>query len=170
VVYDPPDASFTYLANALTVTFTNTSSNGSSCTWDFGDGNTSQLTDPTHTYASSGTYTVTLISMNACGADTSVTTITVTTGIAENSGDPGFAIYPNPTDGLFNIDIWGSPAENRINYSIYDMIGNSVRSGNFVSVNGKSHAVLDMSGVSRGVYMIRLYNDSMNNAFKIILK
>lgn len=40
--------------------------------WDFGDGNTSTLANPTHTYDSSGTFTVLLISSNVFGADTVV--------------------------------------------------------------------------------------------------
>jgi len=39
--------------------------------WDFGDGNTSTEADPSHTYTSSGAFTVTLISVNHAGcADT----------------------------------------------------------------------------------------------------
>jgi len=54
-----------------TITFTDQSINGvNSWLWDFGDGNTSTLEDPVHTYASNGTYTVTLIVTNAYGSDT----------------------------------------------------------------------------------------------------
>ncbi len=38
--------------------------------WDFGDGNTSTLQNPSHTYAFDGTYTVTLIASNPTGSDT----------------------------------------------------------------------------------------------------
>ncbi len=37
--------------------------------WDFGDGQTIQLQNPTHTYATSGTVTVTLVVSNASGDD-----------------------------------------------------------------------------------------------------
>ena len=40
--------------------------------WDFGDGGTSTLQHPYHTYTNSGTYTVSLISTNANGSDTLV--------------------------------------------------------------------------------------------------
>jgi len=51
------------------VTFTNTSTGGTSYQWNFGDGNTSVLTSPTHTYNTVGTDTVTLIvhSVGVCG-------------------------------------------------------------------------------------------------------
>lgn len=44
----------------LTVTFTNLSVGYDSVLWDFGDGVTSTLPSPTHTYATPGTYTATL--------------------------------------------------------------------------------------------------------------
>ncbi len=59
-----PGAGFTYVANNLTVNFTDTStdSDGSitSWSWDFGDGSSSTLENPTHTFAQAGTYQVTL--------------------------------------------------------------------------------------------------------------
>lgn len=38
--------------------------------WNFGDGDTSDLQNPTHTYSSEGVYSVTLIVMNTLGEDT----------------------------------------------------------------------------------------------------
>jgi hypothetical protein len=40
------------------VSFTNLSAGGSAYHWDFGDGNTSDLFQPTHSYATAGVYTV----------------------------------------------------------------------------------------------------------------
>ncbi len=50
------------------VEFFNTSNNASAFLWDFGDGNTSTDTNPTHTYTSSGDYTVKLVAqgINYC--------------------------------------------------------------------------------------------------------
>lgn len=50
-----------------TVNFNNTSSGAVSSQWDFGDGNTDNTTNPSHTYTTPGTYTVTLITTNADG-------------------------------------------------------------------------------------------------------
>ncbi len=47
------------------VSFTNTSIGGSSYFWDFGDGNTSSMVNPVHTYGSPGQYTVCLSVMNS---------------------------------------------------------------------------------------------------------
>jgi len=59
-----PKASFSYVADKQTVTFTNTSSNASSYSWDFGDNTTSTEVNPVHTFPAEGTYTVTLTAID----------------------------------------------------------------------------------------------------------
>src|SRR5208283_685730 len=59
----------------LEVTFTDESTGSpASWSWDFGDGNTSTLENPTYTYANDGTYSVTLTEDNSLG--TNATTMT----------------------------------------------------------------------------------------------
>ncbi|HUP21736.1 MAG TPA: PKD domain-containing protein [Thermoanaerobaculia bacterium] len=66
-----PRADFTFGTNNLTVVFTDTSTGRPTrWQWDFGDGNTSTLQNPTHAYSAPGTYVVTLIASNSQGSDT----------------------------------------------------------------------------------------------------
>jgi len=58
--YAPIEAGFTVETSELTASFTNTSLNAETYSWDFGDGATSTEENPTHTYAAEGTYSVTL--------------------------------------------------------------------------------------------------------------
>jgi PKD repeat protein len=60
--------------NSNNFTFTNLSIDGASYVWDFGDGNTSTLANPSHTYTTPGIYTVKLIAINSYGC-TDVKTI-----------------------------------------------------------------------------------------------
>jgi gliding motility-associated-like protein len=48
-----------------TAEFRNTSLAGQQFIWDFGDGHTSQETDPSHTYTQTGTYTIKLIAIDS---------------------------------------------------------------------------------------------------------
>ena len=74
-----PVAGFTSSVNGTTATFTNTSTNATSYSWNFGDGGNSMSTNPTHTYATDGVYTVVLSATNACGTVTSSQTVTIVT-------------------------------------------------------------------------------------------
>ena len=62
-----PVAEFEYSVDGLSVSFTNKSTDAVGYKWDFGDGETSKETNPTHEYASSGEYTVKLTAANADG-------------------------------------------------------------------------------------------------------
>ncbi len=65
----------------LIVTFTDLSNNTpSSWSWTFGDGNTSSDQNPVHTYASAGTYTVSLTATNGNGSDDVIMTDYITVG------------------------------------------------------------------------------------------
>ncbi len=75
-IYDPSTiASFSTLdtfgcALPHEVNFNNTSFNGITYTWDFGDGTTSTEENPTHIYTEAGIYTITLTADGgACGSD-----------------------------------------------------------------------------------------------------
>ena len=82
---DPPTANFSGTPVSgtvpLTVSFTDLSTNSpTTWNWSFGDGGTSTLENPGHTYTTTGTYTVSLTVSNAYGSDSKTITdyITVT--------------------------------------------------------------------------------------------
>lgn len=77
-----PTAQFTSSKEGNTVTFTNTSINASSYSWDFGDGSTSTETNPVHTYAADGEYTVTLTASDDLGnMDEATATIVISSAV-----------------------------------------------------------------------------------------
>jgi PKD repeat protein len=71
-----PTADFTSSCNALTCSFTSTSSDADGSiagySWNFGDGGTSKLQNPSHTYTTAGTYTATLTVTDNQGGTNSV--------------------------------------------------------------------------------------------------
>ena len=111
----PPVALFnTQIINTCTgdVQFYDISQNlPTSWQWDFGDGNTSTLQNPTHQYINAGTYQVTLIATNSFGSDTVVNAVTVNTIVAQiqfsgimQVGQPISFTCPTPNALTWNWD------------------------------------------------------------------
>lgn len=77
----PPTANFSFTGSnqyaPATMNFTNLSQNASSYSWDFGDGSTSSSQNPSHTYSTPGTYSVTLQATNNIGSDVITKTVNV---------------------------------------------------------------------------------------------
>lgn len=75
----PPVSRYVYNVNCAVskkqVQFTDQSTLPTSLLWNFGDGNTSTLANPVHTYASLGTYTVTLTATSGSCSHTSTQVI-----------------------------------------------------------------------------------------------
>ena len=78
----PPTANFTFSCSGLSCSFTSTSSDPdgtiASYSWTFGDGGTATAQNPSHTYGTGGSYTVTLRVTDNQGATSSPVSKTVT--------------------------------------------------------------------------------------------
>ena len=72
-----PTPSWSETSSGLTATFTDQSSNAVGWSWDFGDGTSSNLQNPTHIYSTGGTYTVCQTVTSQCGSDTDCQSVTI---------------------------------------------------------------------------------------------
>jgi PKD repeat protein len=103
--------------------------------WDFGDGNTSTLQNPTHDYGASGNYTVCLLitGVNAAGVKCEnriCLPVSVQNcfkkGIINDKADASIlAIYPNPANDVVNISFKMNVA-GQVNISVSDVQGRIV--------------------------------------------
>ena len=124
VVNRAPATSFTSTCEVLACTFTSTSTDDGgieSWAWDFGDDGTGSDSVATHTYASRGSYDVTLTATDSLGAEASAT-MTVT--VAANRPPVAHIAVSDCDDGNYNCayDASGStdPDGNIASYS-WDM-------------------------------------------------
>jgi PKD repeat protein len=74
---EPLSADFTVSQIINSVDFQSNSVNATDFLWNFGDGNTSNLENPQHTYANAGNYTVQLIASNECETDTATLSVVI---------------------------------------------------------------------------------------------
>ena len=100
----PPVAEFTSDVTSgdvpLAVQFTDQSTGApASWSWDFGDGGTSTQQNPSHTYNSAGTYTVSLTVTNAQGSDTETKNNMITVNDPGLPDPPVAAFGSNPSEG-----------------------------------------------------------------------
>lgn len=114
-----PTASFSTVCDELACSFTDgsTDSDGTiaSWSWDFGDGATSTVQNPTHTYGADGDYTVTLTVTDDDGAtDTTSQTLTVSSSTSNDAPTASFTYGCNDLacdfDGSGSSDSDGSIA------------------------------------------------------------
>ena len=119
-----------------------------SWSWNFGDGSSSALQNPSHTYTNNGSYTVSLTVNDGSTSKTETKTnmiIVGPDGINDVYDNP-VKMYPNPV-----IDQLSMEAESVIlNAVVYGLNGQK-----FVSqVNGTKALQMDVSGLTPGTYVL----------------
>lgn len=75
----------------------------------------------------------------------------------------GIKIYPNPADTNISINFGN---ENATRISIYDILGREI----YYSTNNSSNVNIDVSNLSTGMYVIKLFSNTFNISKKIVIK
>jgi len=143
------EASFTF--NGTEFEFTGNSSNTDTHFWDFGDGSTSILQNPTHQFANPVVYDVMYISGSACDADTAYLSVDVGNILSAPTASEieHISIIAGATGLLMK------NAGTRFSLiQIFDLTGRNV--SNFRLNAGQSKLE---TGLTEGVYLIRYGNE-----------
>ncbi|MFN0276533.1 MAG: PKD domain-containing protein [Chitinophagales bacterium] len=162
-----PTASFTYTSLGLSVTFTNTSTGGATYTWDFGDGGSSTVANPTHTYDVAGDYTVTLTVTNSCGTDVYTTTVPAIVAIENTDLANATDIYPNPTSGIAIVDVHYASVHD-VTFELVNTLGENVWSMKPGSIQNGTFEI-DMRNLADGVYQLKVTADDATYTKQIVL-
>ena len=152
-VVPKPVPAFTAPLNAIVgdpIQFTNTSQYAVSYSWDFGDDSgISNEVNPTHTYSTSGTFTVILKAKNS--ADYEETTNKVITiipiGVESTTILDKVSIYPNPAENEITVT-----AEDVESITILDVRGMVV---SYVQSNSKETKI-DVSHLPKANYIVKV--------------
>ena len=139
---DDGNNSYTFTATGIT--------DVTSYAWNFGDGATSSAASPTHTYTTSGNFTVTLTVSNDCGTDSTSVSVQSTVGVKDLENESLISIYPNPSKGKFVITV--SQEMNDVPLAIFTVDGKLIFEMTF---SGKETQI-DLSNHSAGMYFMQL--------------
>lgn len=169
-VCDSLGANFTTSVNGLIATFTDiTAGNPTVWFWDFGDGNTSNLQNPVHTYATDSTYIVTLVVQNYCGDFSVAVESTLTVGIDDFNNSSVVTVSPNPSSGEFVLNLANYKSEN-VNVAVFNQIGKAVYNESLKREQQSSNYTLNLTGKAKGVYFLRVSSDKGIVTKRIIIK
>jgi len=154
-----PDAQFTYSIDGLTVNFQNTSASSTDfgLAWSFGDGNTTSLINPSHTYSTTGAYEVCLIVIDfTCDLNDTLCQTILITGIDDviSALNNLITVSPNPATDVLTIE--NIPSTEKIkSLELMDIIGKktSLLSPQNVSPNSLS---VPLPSLPQGTYLLKI--------------
>ena len=106
--------------------FTASSPGATSYSWNFGDGYSSILQNPSHTYGATGIFIVTLVVQNATCTVTKYDTLNIgVIGVEEVLIEDGMAVSPNPFSDETRIGVT-LPENLDVTLKIYDINGRTI--------------------------------------------
>lgn len=162
------------------VNLSNNTSGNLTYAWDFGDGNTSNLQYPSHTYGSTGIYYVCLTVADMFCTSTYCDSIGITQFMVDGSRS-GFTInviapsalgmeeemntisevnlYPNPATENVSLEYNATISGNH-SISLVDVTGKLIYTENFSAQKGNNLKQINLNGVEAGVYFITIADEN----------
>lgn len=165
-----PEASFDYDFDfgSYVYNFNNNSINASSYQWNFGDGQTSTLSNPVVTFTTPGSHTVTLTAIS--GQCTDVFTFTIGSVNVEESEIAGnVVLFPNPTAGdvTLRFDVNNSAD---VAFEVIDLTGKIVFSQSGIRVVNTASLEIPSSEFAAGMYFVRYTINDQSEVIRMVVK
>ena len=149
-------------------TWQNMELNPEQCVWNFGDGTPDVYGfEPSHVYADTGTYTVSLYVTDyqrecvSASVDTIIVLLPLPSSVIDLLSEASVCIYPNPTSGDVTLDLSGLNARTIELFSANGQLLNTV-------VPTDETITLSLSNYAAGIYFVRIHSDKAVTTQKII--
>jgi len=142
------------------VQFQNNTANATKIQWSFGDGSTSTLQNPTHQFATNGSYTVKL-TLTVCGKEYTKTKQIVVAQLSNKEvWTHNVKLFPNPTKHTVSLT--------NLNYdkvAIFDLSGRRVKD---LKIENTDYLEFNVSNLANGSYFIHVTKDNKAQSFPFI--
>ena len=113
---------------------------------------------------STGTYIVEVTDANGCST---VETFDITTDIREIEAGVIATVYPNPSQGLFTVDIVGG-FQGQVQYFVVDARGRQFTSGQWNGLDGFFRTQLDLSNAEAGMYRLVMLANGRPTSMQLV--
>lgn len=148
--------------------YTLTSSPASGYQWQLNNADIPGATNQTYDVTQSGYYTVFITDENGClGASDNV--YVLIDGMQEVIAAAHVLIYPNPSNGKFNLELSGSDFKDELEISIYSPLGQIVFSAAEIVGHDHLSKTIDLSELSPGVYFLEIQSGLKSVKKKLII-
>ena len=152
-----------------------------SAVWYWGDGSSTAGLNPTHNYATAGHYTICVTVFSSCGdsanvcqndslyrmsypnSTNSIIQVTVlnvngnTTGIKTITSENVLSIYPNPSSGLFTLQLNNISSEvSKAQISITNILGEVIYTSQEQITNNTLAKNIDLQNIPNGTYFMKV--------------
>lgn len=138
--------------------------------WDFGDGNESTLQNPEHTYTRAGVYDVRLEVENSSGTGflekKEFVVIVATPLSAQGLLAKNVQVYPNPSDGLFTVNVTDISSE-EVQLKVFNITGKTIFAADKLQ---DTEFQLDLRQQAKGIYFLQLKTKNIVRIEKLIIE
>ncbi|HOZ30289.1 MAG TPA: T9SS type A sorting domain-containing protein, partial [Bacteroidales bacterium] len=110
-------------------------------------------TSQVYTPLATGDY-YTIVTLSGCSSSSSNVISFIYTGIVENNNFASYHIYPNPNNGLFYME-FSIPFTQEIKIEVFNNLGQQVYAISKSYSSGYNIQTIDLSGLAKGVYLIK---------------
>ena len=145
-------------------------------TWSPSNGlSSATIATPVASPSVTTTYSLTVTDANNCTSTNSITVTVESCSTGVNMASVGseanyFIIAPNPNRGSFSVILSSTPVNNPLVLEIYNFLGKRIYSSSFIDRNTPFIIPIDMDGISKGIYLVKVSCENATYTEKLIIE
>lgn len=103
------------------------------------------------------------------GSGDQTVTVVNCVGLDENAANIALEVYPNPTKGIFSVDV-NADQIHTADLKVIDVLGKVVFEQKELNINGSHQSSIDLSNNPEGIYFVVVSSEDLSTVKKIFLQ